>query len=111
MRWCFYLSALAIASQQTSAISISWTAPKKTDINDLDKVLDGSGVNGFIYNSSHTPDKDYGTYNWCNMPHVRKREYKKAPSGYKLQYIEVVYTHAFVSFFIALFLLCMLNIN
>lgn len=90
MLWYLYLSAL-VASQPALAVNASWNSPKKTDINDLDKVLDSTGANGFIYNSSHTPDKDYGNYNWCNMPHVRKREYKKAPSDYKLQYVEVVY--------------------
>jgi len=56
----------------------------------LSKVIAGSGVYGFIYNSSDVPAKAYGTYNWCNMPHVRATEYKKAPSEYKLQYVEVV---------------------
>jgi len=49
--------------------------PSSTTINNLTFVLNGSGTPG-IFNSSVTPDKEYGIYNWCNMPHVRQREYK-----------------------------------
>jgi hypothetical protein len=68
----------------------SWHAPAQTDLNNLDKVLAGDGVYGFIYNSSHTPDELYGVYNWCNMPHVRSQEYVRAKAGYELQYVELV---------------------
>lgn len=72
------------------AVDLSWHAPSSTALNDLSQVLSGTGVYGFIYNSSTTPDKQYGTYNWCNMPHVRATEYKKPSPEYKLQYVEVV---------------------
>lgn len=49
--------------------------PSSTTINNLTFVLNGPGTPG-IFNSSVTPDKEYGIYNWCNMPHVRQREYK-----------------------------------
>ena len=73
-----------------TTVDLSWHAPNSTEINDLSKVIAGSGVYGFIYNSSKVPTEAYGTYNWCNMPHVRATEYRKAPSEYKLQYVEVV---------------------
>lgn len=49
--------------------------PKSSNINNLTFALNGPGAPG-IYNSSNTPDSEYGSYNWCNMPHVRPREYK-----------------------------------
>jgi acid phosphatase len=49
--------------------------PETSSINNLTFALNGTGAPG-IYDSSTTPDKIYGTYNWCNMPHVREREYK-----------------------------------
>jgi hypothetical protein len=76
--------------QGVNAIDTAWHKPNATRINNLDKVLSGDGVYGFIFNSSHTPDREYGQYNWCNMPHVRRSEYRKAPDEYELQYIEVV---------------------
>lgn len=48
--------------------------------------------NGF-YNGSYVPLKDYGAYNFCNMPHVRKLEYIVPESGFKLQYVEVIHRH------------------
>ena len=49
--------------------------PKLTNINNFTYVMQGTGAPG-IFNSSITPDKQYGEYNWCNMPHVRSTEYK-----------------------------------
>lgn len=69
---------------------LSWYAPSKNPINDLSGVIKGEGIYGFIYNTSVTPDEEYGTYNWCNMPHTRKREYQKPDSEYELKYVEVV---------------------
>ena len=34
-----------------------------------------------------------GTYNWCNMPHVRRGEYPKVDSSYTLEYVEVIHRH------------------
>lgn len=86
--WLPLLSVLA--SQYSEALDVSWYPPKSTEINDLDGLLNRTGVYGFIFDSSKTPDQDYGTYNWCNMPHVRKMEYKIPSREYTLQYIEVV---------------------
>ncbi|EKD19421.1 uncharacterized protein L3040_006794 [Drepanopeziza brunnea f. sp. 'multigermtubi'] len=76
-----------------STVDLGWYAPNATEVNDLTKVLAGDGTYAFIYNSSTTPENEYGTYNWCNMPHVRATEYKKPPAEYKLQYVEVIHRH------------------
>ncbi|KAJ3500824.1 hypothetical protein NLJ89_g9621 [Agrocybe chaxingu] len=66
--------------------------PASTNINNLTFALFGSGAPG-IFDSSTTPDSQYGVYNWCNMPHVRKREYKTPPKNFTLQYVEVIQRH------------------
>lgn len=84
--------ALLLSSSATAgqAVSLDWHPPSKSNVNNLTAALDSEGVYGFIFNTSKTPDGQYGTYNWCNMPHVRKTEYVKAPKGYELQYVEMV---------------------
>lgn len=76
----------------STAIDLGWYAPSQTLINNLTNVVSNStsGVYGFIYNSSTTPDEEYGTYNWCNMPHVRAKEYVVPPAEYELVYVELV---------------------
>ncbi|KAJ7273138.1 histidine phosphatase [Mycena rebaudengoi] len=66
--------------------------PETSSINNLTFALNGTGAPG-IYDSSTTPDKSYGTYNWCNMPHVREREYKMPSKEYSLQYVEIIQRH------------------
>lgn len=69
-----------------------WHPPNSTWITHLDDVINGTGVHGFIFNGSQLPDGvPYGTYNWCNMPHVRTSEYPRVSSDeYQLEYVEVV---------------------
>ncbi|PVH79513.1 phosphoglycerate mutase-like protein [Cadophora sp. DSE1049] len=86
-------ASLARHGHAAGTVDLGWYAPNATDINDLTKVIGGEGVYGFIYNSSTTPASEYGTYNWCNMPHVRATEYKKPAPEYKLQYVEVIQRH------------------
>lgn len=82
--------ATSISAQNVPKIDLEWYPPKKTWINDLDQVLNGTGTNGFVFNSSQLPNGvEYGTYNWCNMPHARKDEYVKAGDGFELVYVEV----------------------
>lgn len=83
-------ASLARHGKAASTVDISWYPPNATVINDLSQVIGGSGVYGFIYNSSTTPPNEYGTYIWCNMPHVRATEYKRPSPEYQLQYVEVV---------------------
>ena len=87
--------------------------PTSSNLNNLTFVLNGSGAPG-IFNSSTTPEKEYGIYNWCNMPHVRTQEYKCVtsstppettcwncfasyirvpPKNYTLQYVEIIQRH------------------
>lgn len=75
---------------RAAGISTQWYKPAQSNINDLDSAAHGHGVYGFIYNSSITPHGDYGAYNWCNMPHVRRTEYVVPPKEYELQYVELV---------------------
>jgi len=75
---------------QSAAVDLSWHAPKKSWINDLGRVLNGTGTNGFVFSGSQLPKGvEYGTYNWCNMPHVRAKEYPRASGEYQLVYVEV----------------------
>ncbi|KAI9686576.1 MAG: hypothetical protein M1822_003587 [Bathelium mastoideum] len=84
----------ALAQSGSNSIDLSWHAPNTTQINDLTTVINGTGVYGFIFNSStDAAGTPYGTYNWCNMPHVRPREYPKVDSSYKLEYVEVIHRH------------------
>ncbi|KAI0466062.1 histidine acid phosphatase [Xylaria cf. heliscus] len=83
------LAALAAGA----AADLAWYPPRATEINNLTAALHGSGVYGFIFNSSYTPQKQYGTYNWCDMPHVRKTEYVRPERGFELRYVEVIQRH------------------
>lgn len=79
-------------SPNMASVDLGWYPPSQTVVNNLTKIVSDStsGVYGFIYDSSHTPDEDYGTYNWCNMPHVRASEYKVPSDEYELVYVELV---------------------
>ncbi|CAK7270499.1 hypothetical protein SEPCBS119000_004122 [Sporothrix epigloea] len=74
-----------------------WYAPRATYLNNLTTALSPSttGVYGFLFNDSTTPDGSYGVYNWCNMPHVRKAEYSVPPADEHrvLVYVELVHRH------------------
>ncbi|KAK8040020.1 Histidine acid phosphatase [Apiospora rasikravindrae] len=87
------LSAATIAA--AAAVNLDWHAPAATAVNNLTSALQATGTYGFIFNTSRTPDAQYGSYNWCNMPHVRRREYPLPPKdqGYELRYVEVIQRH------------------
>ena len=82
---------------QTPILSImadlKWYGPAATPITNLSSVLNGNGTFNFIFNTSQASISQYGTYNWCNMPHVRPEEYEIPSSDYKLQYVEVIHRH------------------
>ncbi|EEY17895.1 conserved hypothetical protein [Verticillium alfalfae VaMs.102] len=87
------LGALAVVGSTVSAQSmdVSWHAPAKSQVNaNFTEVLNGEGKWGFIYDTSETPIDKYGTYNWCNMPHVRKTEYVRPSDDFELKYVELV---------------------
>lgn len=66
---------LALAASATAA-TVDMKAfgprypPQSSKYSSIADVLNATGSPG-IYDSSVTPDSQYGTYNWCNMPHVR----------------------------------------
>ncbi|KAI1187910.1 histidine acid phosphatase [Nemania serpens] len=76
-----------------AGVDLGWYPPTNTSVNNLTTALHGTGIYGFIFNSSNTPTAQYGTYNWCNMPHVRRTEYIRAAPGYDLRYVEVIQRH------------------
>jgi hypothetical protein len=84
------VAASLIRHGKAASVDLSWYAPNATSINNLTQVMTGSDIYGWVYNNSQVPADEYGIYNWCNMPHVRKTEYKVPSSEYKLQYVEVV---------------------
>lgn len=66
-------------------------APTETDLTNLDAALSEPAVG--YYNGSYVAASDYGTYNFCNMPHVRQLEYPAASRDFSLQYVEVLHRH------------------
>jgi hypothetical protein len=68
-------SVLIVSLGSVANAAVVYYPPKSTHINNLTYVMQGTGAPG-IFNSSITPDKKYGEYNWCSMPHVRSTEYK-----------------------------------
>ncbi|KAF2271060.1 histidine acid phosphatase-like protein [Lojkania enalia] len=85
---------LPLATAKSLNVDLTWHSPEKTWINDLSEVLNGTGTHDFIFNGSMLPPGvQYGTYNWCNMPHVRAKEYPVAKSEYQLEYVEVIHRH------------------
>ncbi|EMC97062.1 hypothetical protein BAUCODRAFT_69223 [Baudoinia panamericana UAMH 10762] len=70
---------------------MSWHPPIKSDINTLSTAINGTGVYGFVFNTSQGP---LNTYDWCNMPHTNVQTYPKVnDSSYQLQYVEVLHRH------------------
>ncbi|KAF2115506.1 acid phosphatase [Lophiotrema nucula] len=76
------------------SIDLSWHAPMSSRINNLSSAINDTGTYGFVFNSSLLPEGiPYGSYNWCNMPHVRRAEYQKTNSSFVLVYVEVIHRH------------------
>ena len=109
----FAVSSLSVvrAANMNTSLDLSWHAPISSSINSLSSAINGTGTYGFVFNSSELPeDIPYGivisflfrfsvaqiylgTYNWCNMPHVRRAEYSKVNSSFVLEYVEVIHRH------------------
>lgn len=82
---------------------VAWYPPLRTAINDLESVVNGSGVFGYVFRdtmgdatSDQTSDagRREREANWCDMPRVRAEEYV-VPQGFEdgeweLRYVEVV---------------------
>lgn len=82
-------------AQNSSSIDTLWHPPTLNQINDLDTVINGKDVYGFIFNNSYAPASNgyYGGYDYCNMPHVNRANYVKPPESYTLEYVEVIHRH------------------
>ncbi|KAL9059573.1 MAG: hypothetical protein Q9162_001078 [Coniocarpon cinnabarinum] len=96
--WPTYFASIQLINHASTAaaIDLNWYPPADTQVSSLASAINGTGVNGFIFNSSQTPPSvPYaGTYNWCNMPHVRQSEYPAInSSGLQLSYVEVIHRH------------------
>ena len=74
------LVAILITTSLSVSTQVVHYPPTSSNLNNLTFVLNGSGAPG-IFDSSDTPEKEYGVYNWCNMPHVRTQEYKCVTSS------------------------------
>ena len=76
---------------------LAWYPPNATHINNLEQAINASGTYGFIFNSSvNPPGTSPHTYNYCNMPHIRKDTYPRVSEGYQLEYVELVCPSPFV---------------
>ncbi|KAF9450832.1 histidine phosphatase [Macrolepiota fuliginosa MF-IS2] len=85
----FQVLLLSVAGASAAVVHFP---PSSTNINNLTFALSGTGPPG-IFNSSVTPNKEYGTYNWCNMPHVRTKEYKTPSQDFELTFVELIHRH------------------
>lgn len=85
-----YGSGKTCGSTNTN-VSLDWHAPAQTKVNSLTSALNGTGIYGFIFNSSQSPPDT--EYNWCNMPHTNPATYKVPDSEFKLEYVEVIHRH------------------
>ena len=83
-------AASASSCPANTTADLTWYPPVQSVVNNLTTVINGTGIYGFIFNSSQGP---LNTYNWCNMPHVNPRTYPHPPRGYKLEYVEVIHRH------------------
>ena len=84
-------SSAASCNASTSNVDLSWNPPVQYEVNNLQSAINGTGIYGFIFNSSQGPAD---TYNWCNMPHTNTATYPKVnDSSYKLEYVEVIHRH------------------
>lgn len=111
---CFYNASGLYSSKITQVKKPkgpSWHAPVSWEVNSLKSAIQGTGTYGFVFDSSTLPEDipygniifylfivpvaydHLGTYNWCNMPHVRRNEYPIVDSSYDLQYVEVIHRH------------------
>ena len=71
-------------------VSLKWHPAAETEVNNLETVINGTGIYGFVFNSSQGP---LNTYDWCNMPHTNPSTYPKVDSSYKLEYVEIIHRH------------------
>lgn len=83
-------SSNATCASAPANISLSWYPPAQYYVNNLTTVINGTGVYGFVFNTSQGP---LNTYDWCNMPHTNAQTYVRPSADYKLEYVEVLHRH------------------
>ena len=89
----YELSAeLPPVQEDDQSFNRSWYPPNKTEIDDLEAVINGTDVFGLKFSNAYTPPSNATDkrHNWCNMPHVNSGTYPVPPAGYSLEYVEVV---------------------
>ncbi|KAF8915656.1 histidine phosphatase [Mucidula mucida] len=86
-----FVAVLLLSAGASYAFNPIHYAPSTT--TNISYVMNGTTDAPGIFNSSQTPDALYGVYNWCNMPHVRAREYITPSDKYTLEYVEVIQRH------------------
>ena len=78
----------------SSEVDSQWRKPAKFWDTDLRETIDATGTFDFTFNSSSLPKGvKYGSYDYCNMPHVRRQEYKIPLKEFRLEYVEVIHRH------------------
>lgn len=107
-----------IYSGSSNSVDLTWHAPLPSQISNLSSVINGTGVWGFVFDSSFpslsfnnttdttTTTSNYSAsisststyngeyYNWCNMPHIHPSTYPTvSPSRYRVRYVEVIQRH------------------
>ena len=88
-----HLSSEQQNQQNSRRFNGSWYLPNKTQINDLEAVINGTDVFGFIFSDTTSPSRSTASdaiQNWCNMPHVNSETYPAPQADYTLEYVEVV---------------------
>ena len=80
------------AQQKSRSFNGSWYPPNTTQVNDLNAVINGSDVFGFIFSDAYVSSSTAqdAIQNWCNMAHVNSETYPIPAAGYTLEYVEVV---------------------
>jgi hypothetical protein len=85
------------------AVDLNWYQPNATWITNLTDIINGTGTHGFSFFADGPGKGTYGEYNWCDMPHVRAKEYVKAREEFELIYVEVVCNFLLIFFLIFFF--------
>ena len=78
--------------QNSRSFNGSWYPPSNSQINDLDAVINGTDVFGFIFSDVYISPSNASDaiQNWCNMPHVNSDTYPVPQADHTLEYVEVV---------------------
>ena len=89
---------LQSVQQNSRSFNGSWYPPNKTQTSDLEAVINGTDVFGFVFSDAYnnpSPNNANDGINWCNMPHIHSETYPVPPTGYTLDYVEVVRTSSY----------------